>query len=89
MAEQFGYLLDPHSAVAYLGLEHFRQGDPRHPGVLLATAHPAKFIEVMETVVPGRIEVPRRLTNVLQKEKQAWKIPATFPALRETLQTLN
>ena len=38
-----GYQLDPHSAVGYLGLESYRRGRRRGPGMILATAHPAKF----------------------------------------------
>ena len=38
-----GYHLDPHSAVGYLGLESYRRGRKRGPGMILATAHPAKF----------------------------------------------
>ena len=38
-----GYQLDPHSAVGYVGLESYRRGRRRGPGMILATAHPAKF----------------------------------------------
>src|SRR5258706_9653626 len=41
--EHRGYLLDPHSAIAYMGLT----GQVGRVGVFLATAHPAKFAEIV------------------------------------------
>jgi len=39
---RYGYHLDPHAASAWLGLQGtLSTGDPRAPGVFLATAHPA------------------------------------------------
>ncbi len=43
MHRESRYQLDPHSAVGYLGLESYRRGRSRGPGMILATAHPAKF----------------------------------------------
>ncbi len=40
---EIGYQLDPHSAVGYIGLESYHRGRRRGPGMILATAHPAKF----------------------------------------------
>ncbi|MBP1634441.1 MAG: threonine synthase [Acidobacteria bacterium] len=58
-----GYLLDPHGAVGYAAALRYREqtGDPR-PIVTLATAHPAKFAEVIrqelgfEPALPGEFE---------------------------------
>jgi threonine synthase len=46
--EERGYLLDPHSAIAYLGLKEHAHG---RPGIFLATAHPAKFIEIVAPII--------------------------------------
>ena len=46
--EERGYLLDPHSAIAYLGLMEHAHGAP---GIFLATAHPAKFIEIVAPII--------------------------------------
>lgn len=56
-----GYLFDPHSAVGYLGLESHRTGHPRAPGMILATADPAKF---PDTVL--------RATGSLPPEREDW-----------------
>ncbi len=47
--KESGYLLDPHGAVAYLGLVQYQKEQQQDfNGVLLETAHPAKFIETVE-----------------------------------------
>ena len=38
-----GYVLDPHSAIAWLALQDRLADEPDARGVFLATAHPAKF----------------------------------------------
>ena len=46
-----GYIIDPHGAVGYLGLESFqKEGDT---GVVLGTASPLKFSSVIQKVVPS------------------------------------
>ena len=44
--EEYGYLLDPHSAVGVCVGRRFR--DEREPMICLATAHPAKFRETIQ-----------------------------------------
>jgi threonine synthase len=43
--EAHGYIVDPHTACAFKGL------DPRRPSVVLATAHPAKFPETIRAAI--------------------------------------
>ncbi len=46
-----GYLMDPHTAVGWLGLETARKEGLEGSAVLLATAHPAKFPETVAEAV--------------------------------------
>ncbi len=55
------YLLDPHGAVAAAILRHVLE-DGEH-GVFLATAHPAKFLEVVEATVGFRPSIPTSLAE--------------------------
>jgi threonine synthase len=41
----YGYIVDPHTACAFKGL------DPSRPSVVLATAHPAKFPETIQAAI--------------------------------------
>jgi threonine synthase len=78
-----GYLMDPHSAIAYLGLkQHLRAGQT---GVFLATAHPAKFREIVEPVIGTTIETPGPLAEALAGPRQILRIDATRQAVAEVL----
>lgn len=76
--EQTGYVLDPHGAVGYLGLQKNRGTTP---GIFLETAHPAKFIDVVEDTIGG-IDIPERLKAYLDKEKQAINMSSKFEAFK-------
>ena len=83
--EQYNYLLDPHSAIGYLGLSGFLKNHPDHIGAFLSTAHPAKFKEVVEETVGINIGVPKALAEALQKKKNTIEIAPTYLALKEYL----
>jgi threonine synthase len=78
-----GYLLDPHSAIAYLGLKA-HLGEQR-PGVFLATAHPAKFREIVEPVIGRTIETPGPLADALARPRHILRINASLGALERVL----
>ena len=46
--EEHGYLMDPHTAVGWLALREKRDEAPGAAGVILSTASPAKFPEIVE-----------------------------------------
>ena len=84
--DERGYLLDPHSAIAYLGLT--RSGVDRRRrrlGVFLATAHPAKFHEVVESVIGGPIDKPAPLADALARPRHIMRIDASLDAVKDRL----
>ncbi|MGC4085292.1 MAG: threonine synthase [Vicinamibacterales bacterium] len=86
--EERGYLLDPHSAIGYMGITaHLAQAESGRDriGIFLATAHPAKFSEVVEPVLGRPIETPPALADVVARPRHVLKIAATFEAVRRTL----
>jgi threonine synthase len=85
--QERGYLLDPHSAIAYLGLKgHMGQVGPAgQVGIFLATAHPAKFGEIVEPIIGTAIDTPAPLADALARPRHIVKINATFDAVRRTL----
>ena len=98
LKNDFDYILDPHGAVAYLGLETFKksfdsaQDDKDNEdfvGVLLETAHPAKFVEVVEEVLKVKIEIPEKLEAFNKKEKQSVAFPADFELVKNYLMDEN
>ncbi len=80
------YVLDPHGAVGYSALGRYRAATGgAFTGILLETAHPAKFIDVYDPVVRGSIEVPGRLRDLLGGEKHSVKLPARFEEVKAFL----
>lgn len=65
------YLMDPHGAVGYLALRAYQKNNPDSIGVILETAHPAKFKEDMEEILERPIEIPERLAQLHDLPKHA------------------
>jgi len=90
--ETRGYVLDPHSAIGYLGLVGQvgrvgvgQVGRVGQVGVFLATAHPAKFAEIVEPIIGRAIDKPRPLADALERRASVLKLPATLEAVKGTL----
>ena len=66
-----GYIMDPHGAVAYLGLVDYQRehASEELTGVFFATAHPAKFIEVVNDIIDKHVEIPERLQEAGKLKK--------------------
>ena len=81
--DRSGYVMCPHTAVGYAGLMEHR--NPDVPGVVLATAHPAKFGEVVERATGHTPDVPDHLADCLNKTKEATVIAPHYEALKAHL----
>ena len=67
-----GYVADPHGAVGYLGLK--KHGLKQNEfGVFLETAHPVKFLDVVEETLPVKVEIPEQIKKVIDNKKVAIK----------------
>src|SRR3954468_23020545 len=82
-----GYLLDPHSAIAYMGLvgrEGWKGQDGRdgNTGVFLSTAHPAKFAKIFEPIIGRPIEKPPALAAALDRPQHIIRIRASLDRVR-------
>ena len=69
-----GYVAEPHGAVGYLGLKKELQNYPNAIGFFLETAHPIKFLDVVEPILDIKLEIPKQIESVLNKEKVNIKI---------------
>ncbi len=89
--QRYGYALDPHTAVGVLGWQSFaKQNSPNTKGIVLATAHPAKFDETVARATGVRPEMPERLVAFLDRPKKSIPFPNRFPELQEfLLSTIN
>ncbi|WBL21188.1 threonine synthase [Zunongwangia sp. HRR-M8] len=72
--KETGYVMDPHGAVGYLGLQDYFKTHPNEVGAFLETAHPCKFRETVQEAIGKEIEIPDAIKSVLDKEKKAISI---------------
>lgn len=79
--ERHGYVCDPHTAIGYLGASA-AFGD-HAPRVVLATAHPAKFREVVEPIIGRPVPLPPGLAEALARPRRTVRIQPTLEALAE------
>lgn len=69
-----GYIAEPHGAVGYLGLKKELARNPNAIGVFLETAHPIKFLDVVEPALNVKLPIPKQIESVMNKEKISTKI---------------
>ncbi len=66
--DKFNYISEPHGAIGYLGLK--KHGLKTNEfGVFLETAHPVKFLQVVEETLTVNVEIPPQIKQVMSKEK--------------------
>ena len=81
--EATGYVACPHTAVGLEGARRFRAAtNETTPLVVLATAHPAKFPDVVEKAIGRRPEEPESLARLRRQEGRSTTLPPTLDALR-------
>ncbi len=84
VCERYQYLLDPHGAVAFAALQRIG-GAPETMRIALATAHPAKFPEIVEPLVGYPIKKPLALEEALNRLKHSVPLLADDEQLRTYL----
>jgi threonine synthase len=80
------YILDPHGAVAYAGLDWYKkhvQSDVN--GIFLECAHPAKFSDSVEKATGIIPEIPDSQKEVLLKPKRAMMMSKHFDEFKDWL----
>jgi threonine synthase len=80
-----GVVLDPHTAVGWLGLVEAMADAGDVTGIVLGTAHPAKFREEVEPVLGDEIALPSRLAACLERPDLSVRIAPDLAALRAML----
>ena len=78
------FIADPHGAVGYLGLKKYLKNHNNKIGVFMETAHPIKFIDVVENTLDIKLKLPERIKKILKKEKRSTKIN-TYMELKDYL----
>ena len=81
-----GYVMDPHGAVAYLGLKQYiKESGADVLGVFAETAHPAKFRDVVQETLSSPVTIPEKLLKFMALSKKVTAMPASYDAFRNIL----
>jgi threonine synthase len=79
---QYKYILDPHGAIGYGALRDYLKDKPNLTGIFLETAHPAKFMDVVEETIGLKIEIPSNLEQLLHRPKKSIKMGLEYNDLK-------
>ena len=83
--EQCGVEVDPHTAVGIYVDRQLAKGNSKHPGVILSTAHPAKFPDtrLVETKKDGLAD--KRLGDIMNQSERLHELSASKQELEAFL----
>lgn len=84
LKQKYSYVADPHTAIAYAGYKDYA-AENSGTGIFLATAHPAKFLDVVENALHQKVEIPENIQEVMQKEKKAKLVSNEYSSLQDFL----
>ncbi len=84
--ERHGYILDPHTAVGILGWEAYkREHSEPAQGLVLATAHAAKFADVVQRAIGTASPLPDRLAAYLKRDKLSLPMSSAYDDFKQFL----
>ena len=83
--EKYQYLCDPHGAVAFNALQQYLNTHTGDKGMILETAHPVKFYDVVEPVIQQKVELPEAIRGIMTKKKESILMKPSYNMLKEYL----
>jgi len=84
--KRYNYIADPHTAVGILGWEAYKREHPEpSQGLVLSTAHPAKFADIVRRAIGTAPPLPERLAACLERDKLSLPFSSNYADLRKFL----
>jgi threonine synthase len=83
--QKYQYTIDPHGAVGYQALKQYQEKHRNTKGVILETAHPAKFLDEVEQILNKKVSIPDRLAILADRKKEAVWMSAEFERFKKWL----
>lgn len=80
---EHGYILDPHSAAAFAALQSRLR--PGEQGLVVAAAHPAKFIQTVERAIGRPLDLPDEIMKMLSRPRRRYHLSPSYNQLKEFL----
>ncbi len=81
--ENRNYIADPHTAVGYKASQYEKINYDN--SIILSTAHPAKFKDIIETTLEMKIKLPAQISELMNKEKRSIQISNDYNAFTNIL----
>ena len=78
------HVADPHGAIGYLGLQKYFENNADYYGVFLETAHPVKFLDVVEKAIKTKVNIPPQIEEILDRVPEKKPI-SSYRELKEYL----
>ncbi|MDN3587980.1 threonine synthase [Pedobacter aquatilis] len=84
---KFDYVACPHTAIAYLAIEQYRNENPHDASadVFLSTAHACKFPDIFPVDIAAKIEIPEQVRALESKPHYAEKLNIDFEGFKQYL----
>lgn len=79
--QRSNYILDPHAAVGYSALKRLLKKDEK--GILLATAHPVKFPEMVEKIIGNPLQIPASIASLFDAPQKMIDMNASYQDFKE------
>ena len=87
VSQKYNYTIDPHGAIGYLALRDYLIETAHNDtsGIILETAHPAKFVDVVKKAIDNPIDTPKRLSKCFNKKKRIVPLLNDYNVFKEFL----
>jgi threonine synthase len=87
VSQKYQYIICPHTAVGYLAMQAFKEDQHIYDtnNIILSTAHPVKFGEVVEPILGITPEIPERLKQALGTHKLSIPMENSYEAFKTWL----
>ncbi|MFC2085352.1 threonine synthase [Bacteroidota bacterium] len=84
---KYNYIIDPHGSVGYLALRDYldNKNSINESGIIIETAHPAKFRQTVESALNIQIKIPDRLQACLNKQKKTTILSNNYQDFKDYL----
>ncbi len=82
--KEYGYILDPHGAVAYTALADHLENRRNSRGFILETAHPVKFDSV-EKIIGNYVVMPESVKQLESRTKHSIGIDVSYEKVKEVV----
>ena len=79
--QEYNYMMDPHGSVGYLAAREYLLQSADNQIIILETAHPSKFIPVVEPLV-GKVKIPSALSDLDVSMKKVISLNPSFDSFK-------